>query len=545
MAAAASIDVAFRLPSKAVQEALPCIEIRFRDVSYDVRVPKREVQTSVGNVALSLASLVTTPFHWGVRLMDKNAPARSETISVLRGVSGVIKPGTMTLLLAPPGHGKSAYLKMLAQLLPITSATTYRGDVTYSGLTAKAAAASGIHLGQLVQYVSQLDEHLPFLTVRETLQFYHSNATLDADSSSVDDIIDLLHLHACENTIVGNELLRGVSGGEKKRVTVGEGLLSSARFLALDEISTGLDSAVTYAIIKSLKDRASANGLGVVIALLQPTPEVYELFDEVILLREGSTIFHGPREQLVSYFTSIGFAPPEGTVGGPSTPTPGGANAVAAAAAAGGDVSPSDAGERAAAAAADPLATTPPAAAVQAVAAQATQTTIAAAAAAAATVATAEPTESIEIDSSPEKVVSAVSKRAASAPDIADWIDEMLTNPEAAYATGDHSHLAGTTETAEMSTASLAAAWTASDLFRTQMSAPPVTPPLRLVGEFNIAQYGHAYTHLLTYHVWLLVKRHWTIAFRNMVYIRMRLFTGETATTVFTCMRIHSFFISI
>lgn len=77
-------------------------------------------------------------------------------------------------------------------------------------------------------------------------------------------------------------------------MTVGEGLITNARFLALDEISTGLDSAVTHDIVKSLKARAVANGLGVVISLLQPTPEVFELFDDVrtsvtdaLLLKEG------------------------------------------------------------------------------------------------------------------------------------------------------------------------------------------------------------------------------------------------------------------
>lgn len=123
----------------------------------------------------------------------------------------------------------------------------------------------GIELGQLVQYVSQLDEHSPFLTVRETLMFVARNRCAGcgllclavgrrslacrhcsltgvdraAAEQRVQEILDLLHLNACADTIVGNDLMRGVSGGEKKRVTVGEGLITNARFLALDEISTG------------------------------------------------------------------------------------------------------------------------------------------------------------------------------------------------------------------------------------------------------------------------------------------------------------------
>lgn len=80
---------------------------------------------------------------------------------------------------------------------------------------------------------------------------------------------------------MGNDLLRGISGGEKKRVTVSEALVTNARLLCLDEISTGLDSSVTYDIVASIAAWARAMRGTVVISLLQPTPEVYSLFDEV------------------------------------------------------------------------------------------------------------------------------------------------------------------------------------------------------------------------------------------------------------------------
>jgi ABC-type multidrug transport system ATPase subunit len=94
----------------------------------------------------------------------------------------------------------------------------------------------------------QLDQHLPFLTVRETLEFIHNNALVDPAEcghpelaeqhrNRVDDILTLLHLHNCADTVVGNDLLRGVSGGEKKRVTVGEGLMTNARVLLLEYAS--------------------------------------------------------------------------------------------------------------------------------------------------------------------------------------------------------------------------------------------------------------------------------------------------------------------
>ena len=162
--------------------------------------------------------------------------------------------------------------------------------------------------------VSQLDEHYPFLTVRETLTFVARNALAGADeaavTSRVDDIMALLHLKTCEHTIIGDDLARGVSGGEKKRVTIGEGIITAARFLALDEISTGLDSSVTFDVVKSLRTRAREQGLGVIIALLQPTPETVALFDDIILMREGAVIYHGPRVDLAGYMTGLGFLLP-------------------------------------------------------------------------------------------------------------------------------------------------------------------------------------------------------------------------------------------
>jgi ABC-type multidrug transport system ATPase subunit len=154
----------------------------------------------------------------------------------------------MTLVLAPPGHGKSAYLKALAQLLPQTPAL--RGDIKYSGYTRSEALEQGIHLNNLVQYVEQLDQHLPFLSVRETFNFLHENALVNpadhghpeleaAHLDRVNDTIRFLHLENCADTMVGDALLRGVSGGEKKRVTVGEGLLTNARVMLLEYVLVG------------------------------------------------------------------------------------------------------------------------------------------------------------------------------------------------------------------------------------------------------------------------------------------------------------------
>jgi hypothetical protein len=141
---------------------------------------------------------------------------------------------------------------------------------------------------------------------------------------------------------VGDEMLKGISGGQKKRLTTGvyifkfiflncgvqvnficllmlikhtcdfpgELLVGPARVLLMDEISTGLDSSTTCQIIKYLKHSTRALDATAVISLLQPSPETYELFDDVILLCEGQIVYQGPRDAALDFFKYMGFICP-------------------------------------------------------------------------------------------------------------------------------------------------------------------------------------------------------------------------------------------
>ena len=312
-----AVSVELRAPPAAAD--LPSIEVRYEELSLTVRVSDAAAARTMPTVGETLFGAATALPRALARAFSRAdaaaAPARE--VRVLDGVSGVIRPATMTLLLGHPGAGKSTFLKALTGRL--SNAKALAGTVRYAGLAPAALAEAGLCLGQLVQYVSQLDEHFPFLTVRESLTFVAANAIAGADAAAVaarvDEICKLLHLTACADTIIGDELARGVSGGEKKRVTVGEGIITAARFLALDEISTGLDSAVTFDVVKSLRSRAREQGLGVVMALLQPTPETVSLFDDVILLREGAVVYHGARDALPGYLRGLGFLLPTAAAG--------------------------------------------------------------------------------------------------------------------------------------------------------------------------------------------------------------------------------------
>ncbi|KDO33464.1 hypothetical protein SPRG_02271 [Saprolegnia parasitica CBS 223.65] len=248
--------------------------------------------------------------------------------TVLHPMSGIIPPGSMTLLLASPGSGKTTFLKALANKLP-TKRTKIDGSVTYSGLT-----ADQLDLRKLVGLVDQRDNHIATMTVRETLKFAdqclngHPKKKKKAGSSSptksedkMADIANLrtelylyiLGLSNCADTVVGDALLRGVSGGERKRVTVGEMLVGGQSIFLCDEISTGLDSAATFDIVNALKTWTKTLGGSCIVALLQPPPEVVELFDDILLLADGHLVYHGPRTSTLPYFQTLGFVCPTRT----------------------------------------------------------------------------------------------------------------------------------------------------------------------------------------------------------------------------------------
>jgi ABC-type multidrug transport system ATPase subunit len=123
--------------------------------------------------------------------------------------------------------------------------------------------------------------------------------------------VQLLGLDICADTMVGDQMIRGISGGQRKRVTTGEMIVGPSKVLLMDEISTGLDSSTTFQIVKSLKQFIHILDGTAVISLLQPAPETYDLFDDIILLTDGKIVYQGPREHVLEFFESMGFKCPE------------------------------------------------------------------------------------------------------------------------------------------------------------------------------------------------------------------------------------------
>ncbi|KAM7522495.1 hypothetical protein LguiA_012397 [Lonicera macranthoides] len=126
-----------------------------------------------------------------------------------------------------------------------------------------------------------------------------------------DYVLKILGLDICADIMVGDEMRRGISGGQKKRVTTGEMLVGPAKAFFMDEISTGLDSSTTFQIVKFMRQMVHIMDITMVISLLQPAPETFELFDDVILLSDGQIVYQGPRENILEFFEYVGFKCPD------------------------------------------------------------------------------------------------------------------------------------------------------------------------------------------------------------------------------------------
>jgi ABC-type multidrug transport system ATPase subunit len=130
-------------------------------------------------------------------------------------------------------------------------------------------------------------------------------------SLQTDYTLRILGLDICADTIVGDQMQRGISGGQKKRVTTGEMIVGPTKVLFMDEISTGLDSSTTFQIVKCLQQIVHLGEATILMSLLQPAPETFDLFDDIILLSEGQIVYQGPREYVLEFFESCGFCCPE------------------------------------------------------------------------------------------------------------------------------------------------------------------------------------------------------------------------------------------
>lgn len=255
-----------------------------------------------------LASLVDNTD--GIELDWQSISYSVEGRPILYGLNGNAKSGEMLAILGPTGCGKTSLLNVLAARTPFNKKAALSGRVNVNGCIRDESA-----FRRISAYVLQDDLLYPHLTVYETLflaaQFLlPSNLSEEKRESVVVSVIKDLGLSSCKDTMIGDEKVRGVSGGERKRTSIAVQLISNPDVFFLDEPTSGLDSFQAQSVMTAMRSLASIGKL-VVSVIHQPRSSIFTMFDRLLLLSEGRTMFMGDASQATAYFEAQGHPCPK------------------------------------------------------------------------------------------------------------------------------------------------------------------------------------------------------------------------------------------
>ncbi|CBZ51096.1 hypothetical protein NCLIV_041710 [Neospora caninum Liverpool] len=278
-------------PPEAAKSLSPCREmgVSWTDINFEARVRKR--RTGI---------LGLPPFCDILNFVDalmQKAPLKR----ILCGVSGEVLPGDMVALMGASGAGKSTLLNILSRHVRETS-----GVVKYGGAQLELKEAKKVSC-----FIQQEDLFNGFVTVREHLQCMvrlRTNLKLAEREALVDRLLVAFGLSKAANACIGNLQMgarRGISGGEKKRLSVASEIVTNPSIIFADEPTTGLDSFMAEAVINVFECLAQ-NGRSIICTIHQPSTTVFEKFNKVILLAEGRVIFSGDRLALPVYLSRVG-----------------------------------------------------------------------------------------------------------------------------------------------------------------------------------------------------------------------------------------------
>ncbi|KAL7711478.1 ABC transporter [Entamoeba marina] len=234
-------------------------------------------------------------------IQNRSSPFHKKTKYILDDVNGYASPGEFIALMGLSGAGKSTLLDILCG---IRKKGKISGEVKINNRDVK-------HYKDSIGYVSQSNFLLKTQTVKEALMFY---ATLKSPPFTrrrerlrvVNEIMEILNLKHIENTVIGDDATRGISGGEKKRVSIGCELVTNPSVLYLDEPTTGLDAFGSLSVVDLLQ-KLSRRGTTIVCTIHQPRALVFEKFDKIIMLSKGRVMYFGPPSLCPSFLIQSGF----------------------------------------------------------------------------------------------------------------------------------------------------------------------------------------------------------------------------------------------
>ncbi|OHW94391.1 ABC multidrug transporter [Colletotrichum incanum] len=293
-------------PKSAPRRALG---VAFKNLSVCGWSTGTEFQKSVGNVLLAVGQDF-------VRLtMGRNR--RGNRVDILRDFEGVVEKGEMLHVLGPPGSGCSTLLRTLSSHTA-NQEVSPEAYINYRGIDPKLIRTC--FRGDVL-YNAELDTHLAHLTVGETLTFASRARSVrhipggfsrqQFDLINRDAVMATFGLAHTVDTRVGDDIVRGVSGGERKRVSIAEAALTGAKFQCWDNSTRGLDSANAINFCQNLRLQADLLGVASAVSIYQAPQSAYDLFDKVTVVYEGRQIFFGGSMEAKIYFEDLGFLCPE------------------------------------------------------------------------------------------------------------------------------------------------------------------------------------------------------------------------------------------
>ena len=226
--------------------------------------------------------------------------------TLLSEATGKIKSRFLAIM-GPSGSGKTTLMNTLACRM---SNAKMIGTQSIEGL-----AYTSTELKYLAGYVMQDDLLNANLTVFETLYYcaqlrLPSNLSAAEKNERIESVISQLGLQNCRDVIIGDALKKGISGGERKRVCVAMELLTRPRLLFLDEPTSGLDSVTAFSLTKTLAELSKSGQCTVICTLHQPQSKIFDLFDDIMLLKAGRVVFYGPTKDAIQFYSDAGFPVP-------------------------------------------------------------------------------------------------------------------------------------------------------------------------------------------------------------------------------------------
>lgn len=242
--------------------------------------------------------------------VEKRSLRRRNTKTILNPITAEFQPGVINTIMGPSGSGKTSLLNSMAGRLKDNVSTRYkkRGGIMFNGLTPSDEVVHAI-----CSFVTQDDDALlASLTVRETLR-YAAKLRLPKWMSSgqkmqkAEEVLLKMGLKDCADNLIGNDLIKGISGGEKRRVTIAVQILTEPRVLLLDEPLSGLDAFTASSIMDVLIGLAK-EGRTLVVTIHQPRSDLFAHFGNILLLaRGGHPVYAGPGPEMLPHLANLGY----------------------------------------------------------------------------------------------------------------------------------------------------------------------------------------------------------------------------------------------